>query len=83
MVKAFGRVVKVEFSKLLIRNKSQYGKHIVYSTIIKLIISFYAMYLNLRISQWISRCLHDQVWNNTIKFELWIYKLGVIVLMHV
>ena len=66
----------VEFSKLLICNKFQYGKHIVYSTFIKFMISFYAMYLNLRKSQWISQCPHDQVWNNTIKFELWIYKLG-------
>ena len=67
----------VEFAKLLIRNKSQYGKkHIVYNTFIKLMISSYAMYLNLRISQWLSCCPHDQVWNNIIKFELWIYKLG-------
>ena len=66
----------LEFAKLIKRNKSQYGKQIVYSTCMKLMISSYAMYLNLRILQWLSRCPHDQVWNNIIKVELWIYKLG-------
>ena len=66
----------LEFAKLIKCNKSQYEKQIVYTTFMKLMISSYAMYLNLRILQWLSRCPHDQVWNNIIKFELWIYKLG-------